>query len=147
MRRALSTLLTSTSLTNTFLTSTSPTRRSLTGTVLKSILLASLSLAAAGTAFAGTLTDADKLNRLQPGKTTAPKTVELLGKPNQENRSPDGRFSYMYEFKLPNKADPSQPPAEGVAALMFSPKGVFEGMQLFKKAEDAAGAAQAPPGK
>ena len=116
---------------------------------MRSALLILL-LAFAASAFAGTLTDPDKLNRLKPGKTTAPQTVELLGKPNQENRSPDGRFSYMYEFKLPNRADPSQPPLQGVAALMFSAKGVFEGLQMFKKADRAEAPARpagTPPGR
>jgi hypothetical protein len=88
-------------------------------------------------AFAATLTDAGKLNQLQPGKTSAPQAVEALGKPNQENRSPDGRFAYMYEFSLPNKADPSQPAVQGVAALMFSKDGVLQGMEMFKKADGA----------
>lgn len=102
-------------------------------------LLAALALAAALPAFASTLTDAGKLNQLKPGKTTAPQAAALLGKPNQENRSPDGRFSYMYEFDLPNKADPSQANAQGVAALLFSKQGVFEQVQMFKKADKPAG--------
>lgn len=86
-------------------------------------------------AFAATLTDASKLNALKPGKTSAPETVEVLGKPNQENRSPDGRFAYMYEFDLPNQADPSKPGMQGVAALVFSKDGVLQGMEMFKKAD------------
>lgn len=92
---------------------------------------------------AGELTDAAKLNQLRPGKTTAAQTLELLGKPNQENRSPDGRYAYMYEFDLPNRADPSQPNAEGVAALMFSTGNVLQDVQMFKKA-DAAGKGAEP---
>lgn len=105
---------------------------------MRSLALAAV-LVFAAPAFAGQLTDAGKLNQLKPGKTTAPQAVALLGKPNQENRSPDGRFSYMYEFSLPNKADPSQPNAQGVAALLFSKQGVFEQVQMFKKADKPAG--------
>lgn len=85
-------------------------------------------------ALAGEVTDADKLNQLKPGRTTADQTVELLGKPNQENRSPDGRYAYMYEFDLPNQADPSQPNVQGVAALLFSARNVLEDVQMFRKA-------------
>lgn len=94
-------------------------------------LLASLLFAVP--AFAGTLTDVSKLNQLKPGTTSADQTVKSLGKPNQENRSPDGRFAYMYEFNLPNKADPSKPGMQGVAALMYSKEGVLQGVQMFKK--------------
>ena len=88
-------------------------------------------------ALAGEVTDAGKLNQLKPGRTTADQTVELLGKPNQENRSPDGRYAYMYEFDLPNQADPSQPNAQGVAALLFSTQNVLEDVQMFRKAGEA----------
>lgn len=88
-------------------------------------------------ALAGELTDAGKLNQLKPGETTADQTVALLGKPNQENRSPDGRYAYMYEFDLPNQADPSQPNVQGVAALLFSTRNVLEDVQMFRKAGDA----------
>ena len=98
-------------------------------------LPAALALLLALPAFAGTLTDAGRLNQLKPGKTSATQTVKTLGKPNQENRSPDGRFAYMYEFKLANRADPSKPPAQGVAALMYSKDGVLQDVQMFKKGD------------
>ena len=88
-------------------------------------------------ALGGELTDAGMLNQLKPGETTAAETVALLGKPNQENRSPDGRYAYMYEFDLPNQADASQPNVQGVAALLFSTRNVLEDVQMFKKAGDA----------
>lgn len=97
-------------------------------------VLLSLALLVSTSAFAATLTDASKFNQLQAGKTTAAQTIALLGKPNQENRSPDGRYAYMYEFDLPNKADPSKPPVKGVAAMMFSPQDVLLEVQLLKKA-------------
>ena len=103
---------------------------------MKSRLLLVAGLVLSLPAFAGKLTDAGKLNQLQPGRTTAAQTVELLGKPDQENRSPDGRYAYMYEFDLPNRADPSQPDAEGVAALMFSTRNVLQDLRMFRKAED-----------
>lgn len=106
---------------------------------MKHALILATALALAAPAFATTLTQAEKLNQLAAGKTTAAQAVTLLGKPSQENRSPDGRFSYMYEFDLPNKADPAQPSAQGVAALMFSKAGVFEGAKLFKKSDAPAG--------
>jgi outer membrane protein assembly factor BamE (lipoprotein component of BamABCDE complex) len=102
---------------------------------MKSRLLLAAAMLLSLPALAGRLTDADKLNQLEPGKTTAAQTVELLGKPNQENRSPDGRYAYMYEFDLPNQADPSQPSLQGVAALLFSTGNVLEDVQMFKKAE------------
>ena len=102
---------------------------------MKSRLLLAAGLLLSLPALASKLTDAGKLNQLKPGKTTADQTVELLGKPNQENRSPDGRYAYMYEFDLPNQADPSQPSVQGVAALLFSTQNVLEGVQMFKKAE------------
>ncbi len=98
-------------------------------------LPAALALMAALPAFAATLTDASKLNQLKPGKTSADQTVKTLGKPNQENRSPDGRFAYMYEFKLANKADPSKPAVQGVAALMYSKEGVLQDVQMFRKGD------------
>ena len=103
---------------------------------MKSRLLLVAGLVLSLPAFADKLTDAGKLNQLQPGRTTAAQTVELLGKPDQENRSPDGRYAYMYEFDLPNRADPSQPDAEGVAALMFSTRNVLQDLRMFRKAED-----------
>lgn len=98
------------------------------------LLLALFLFLAATSAFADTLTDASKFNQLQAGKTTAAQTIALLGKPNQENRSPDGRYAYMYEFELPNQADPSKPAIKGVAAMMFSPQDVLLEVQLLKKA-------------
>lgn len=93
-------------------------------------LLATLPMLASAT-----ITDAAKFNQLKPGTTTAPQTVELLGKPDQENRSPDGRFAYMYEFDLPNTANPKQPSMAGVAALLYTEKGVLQDVQLMKKAD------------
>jgi hypothetical protein len=90
-----------------------------------------------------TITDAAKFNQLRVDATTAAQVVEALGEPDQENRSPDGRFAYMYEFDLPNQADPSQPSMPGVAALMFSAQGVLLEVQLMKK----AGAEPTPAGE
>lgn len=91
------------------------------------LILASVTASAA-------ITDAAKFNRLRVDSTTAAQVVEQLGEPDQENRSPDGRFAYMYEFDLPNRADPSQAGMQGVAALMFSPEGLLLEVQLLKKA-------------
>lgn len=99
------------------------------------VLSATLALLAALPAFAGTLTDPGKLNQLKPGKTSASQTVQALGKPNQENRSPDGRFAYMYEFNLPNRADSAKPGVQGVAALMYSKDGVLQDVRMFKKGD------------
>jgi hypothetical protein len=104
---------------------------------MKSRLLLAAGLLLSLPALASKLTDAGELNQLKPGKTTAARTVELLGKPNQENRSPDGRYAYMYEFDLPNRADPSQPSVQGVAALLFSTQNVLQDVQMLKKADDA----------
>ena len=101
---------------------------------MKHALTLALALLLAMPVFAATLTDAGKFNQLQAGKTTAAQTIALLGKPDQENRSPDGRYAYMYEFELPNQADPSKPAIEGVAAMMFSPQDVLLEVQLLKKA-------------
>lgn len=101
---------------------------------MKHVLTLCLLLLATTSVFAATLTDASKFNQLQAGKTTAEQTIALLGKPNQENRSPDGRYAYMYEFDLPNQADPSKPGIQGVAAMMFSPQNVLLEVQLLKKA-------------
>ena len=101
---------------------------------MKHALTLALALLLAMPVFAATLTDAGKFNQLQAGKTTAAQTIALLGKPNQENRSPDGRYAYMYEFELPNQADPSKPAIKGVAAMMFSPQDVLLEVQLLKKA-------------
>lgn len=93
-----------------------------------------LVLALASATAAATITDPAKFNQLRVDTTTATQVVEALGEPDQENRSPDGRFAYMYEFDLPNQADPSRPGMQGVAALMFSPEGVLLEVQLLKKA-------------
>lgn len=97
-------------------------------------LVLPLVLAFASTAATAVITDAAKFNQLRVDSTTATQVVERLGEPDQENRSPDGRFAYMYEFDLPNRADPSQPGMQGVAALMFSPDGLLLEVQLLKKA-------------
>ena len=44
-----------------------------------------------------------------------------MGAPAHEDHNPDGRFVYIYEFKLPVKDDPSKPPASGKIALLFGP--------------------------
>lgn len=101
---------------------------------LPAALVLPLILAFASATASATITDAAKFNRLRVDSTTAAQVVKAFGEPDQENRSPDGRFAYMYEFDLPNRADPSQPGVQGVAALMFSPEGLLLEVQLLKKA-------------
>ena len=101
---------------------------------LPAALVLPIVLTLASATAAATITDAAKFHQLRVDTTTAAQVVEALGEPDQENRSPDGRFAYMYEFDLPNRADPSQPHMQGVAALMFSPEGLLLEVQLLKKA-------------
>jgi len=81
---------------------------------------------------ADVITEVNKINSLEKGKTTSDEVIKLFGKPYHEDNNPDGRFVYLYKCSLPPKS-PEDKPFNATIAFLFSPEKKLVKLQMYKE--------------